>query len=132
VEPNTPLLSLLPSGARLQAQLLVPTRAAGFIRPGQEVALRYRAYPYQRFGHHLGRVTEVGRSVIQPNEISLPVPVQEAVYRVTVALPLQQVRAYGQAMPLQSGMALDADIRVDRRRLIEWVFDPLLSISGRL
>ena len=132
VEPSAPLLFILPAEAELQAQLLVPTRAAGFIRPDQQVALRYRAFPYQRFGHQLGKVTEVGRSVIQPNETSLPLPVQEAVYRVTVRLPLQQVRAYGQDMPLQAGMAVDADIRIDRRRLIQWVFDPLLSISGRV
>ncbi len=130
--PNAPLLSILPAGAELQAQLLVPTRAAGFIRPGQQVALRYEAFPYQRFGHHIGKVTEVGRTVIQPNESSLPMPVQEPVYRVTVRLPMQQVRAYGQAMALQAGMAVDADIRIDRRRLIEWVFDPLLSITGRV
>lgn len=130
--PNLPLLSILPAGAQLQAHLLVPTRAAGFIKPDQSVSLRYQAFPYQRFGHHLGEVVEIGRTVIQPNESSLPVTIQESVYRITVRLPQQQVQAYGQAMPLQAGMVLDADIHIDRRRLIEWVFDPLLSITGRI
>jgi membrane fusion protein len=132
VTSEQPLLSILPAGATLEARLLVPTRAAGFIRPGQDVALRYQAFPYQRFGHYLGKVTEVGRSVIQPNEISLPVPLQEPVYMVTVRLAAQQVRAYGQDLALQAGMTLDADVRVDRRRLIEWVFDPVLSVTGRV
>lgn len=132
VTSEQPLLSILPAGATLEARLLVPTRAAGFIRPGQDVALRYQAFPYQRFGHYLGQVTEVGRSVIQPNEISLPVPLQEPVYMVTVRLAAQQVRAYGQDLALQAGMTLDADVRVDRRRLIEWVFDPVLSVTGRV
>ncbi|HPP47922.1 MAG TPA: HlyD family efflux transporter periplasmic adaptor subunit, partial [Accumulibacter sp.] len=127
-----PLLTILPAGAELQAQLLVPTRAAGFIRPGQEVVLRYQAFPYQRFGHHLGQVSEVGRSVLQPGEAGLPLTIQEAVYRVTVRLPTQNVQAYGEAIALQAGMQLDADIQVDRRRLIEWVFDPLLSVMGRV
>lgn len=130
--PNMPLLSILPAGAELQAQLLVPTRAAGFIKPAQQVSLRYQAFPYQRFGHHRGEVVEIGRSVIQPDESSLPVDVRESVYRITVRLPQQLVQAYGQAMPLQAGMVLDADIHIDRRRLIEWVFDPLLSITGRI
>jgi len=130
--PAMPLLSILPAGAELQAQLLVPTRAAGFIKPTQQVSLRYQAFPYQRFGHHLGEVAEIGRTVIQPDESSLPVAIQESVYRITVRLPQQQVQAYGQAMPLQAGMVLDADIHIDRRRLIEWVFDPLLSITGRI
>ena len=132
VNPNVPLLSILPAGASLEAQLLVPTRAAGFIKPGQKVALRYQAFPYQRFGHHEGEVTRVGRSVIQPNESNLPLAVTEPVYRVTVKLPSQAVQAYGQAMTLQSGMGVDADIRLDRRRIIEWIFEPILSVTGRV
>jgi len=132
VSPGAPLMSILPEGAALEAELLVPTRAAGFIKPGQAVALRYQAFPYQRFGHHQGEVLRVGRSVIQPNEASVPLALSEPVYRVTVRLPAQQVRAYGQAMQLQAGMAVDADIWVDRRRVIEWVFDPILSITGRV
>src|SRR5690606_19007918 len=83
VTPEQPLLSILPAGAELEARLLVPTRAAGFIRPGQAVALRYQAFPYQRFGHYLGRVAEVGLTVIQPGEVRLPVAVDEPVYMVT-------------------------------------------------
>jgi membrane fusion protein len=130
--PGTPLLSILPAGAELEAHLLVPTRAAGFIRPDQTVALRYQAFPYQRFGHYLGEVREVGRTILQPQEAALPLPVQEPVYRITVKLPAQRVQAYGQSLALQSGMVLDADIWVDRRRLIEWVVDPLLSVVGRV
>ena len=130
--PGVPLLSILPAGAALEAQLLVPTRAAGFIKPGQTVALRYQAFPYQRFGHYQGEVLRVGRTVIQPNESSLPVTLNEPVYRVTVRLPAQQVLAYGQAMNLQSGMAVDADIWVDRRRVIEWLFDPIVSVTGKV
>lgn len=132
VAPDRPLLSLLPAGAALEARLLIPTRAAGFIRPGQDVALRYQAFPYQRFGHYPGEVTEIGRSVLRPGEIDLPVAFNEPVYLVTVRLAAQQVRAYGQNLALQPGMTLDADVHVDRRRLIEWVLDPLLSVTGRI
>lgn len=130
--PAQPLLSIVPADTGLEAQLLVPTRAAGFIRVGQTVALRYQAFPYQRFGHYQGRIVHVGRTVIQPNESNLPITLAEPVYRVTVALPSQQVRAYGQAMDLQPGMAVDADIWIDRRRIVEWLLDPLLSITGRV
>lgn len=132
VNPGVPLMSILPGDAALEAELLVPTRAAGFIKPGQTVALRYQAFPYQRFGHHQGEVLRVGRTVIQPNETSVPIALSEPVYRVTVRLPAQQVVAYGQAMSLQAGMAVDADIWVDRRRVVEWIFDPILSVTGRV
>jgi membrane fusion protein len=132
VNPNSPLLSILPAGAALEAQLLVPTRAAGFIKPGQHVALRYQAFPYQRFGHHDGEVVRVGRSVIQPNESNLPLALTEPVYQVSVKLPAQGVMAYGQTMNLQSGMGVDADVWIDRRRIIDWLFDPVLSVTGKV
>jgi membrane fusion protein len=49
-----------------------------------------------------------------------------------VRLATQQVLAYGQSIPLQAGMLLAADVEVDHRRLIEWLFDPIMSVTGRL
>jgi membrane fusion protein len=49
-----------------------------------------------------------------------------------VALDQQAVKAYGQAQPLAAGMRLDADVLLDKRRLIEWLFEPLLSVTGRV
>jgi membrane fusion protein len=54
------------------------------------------------------------------------------VYRVTVALEAQAVKAYGAELPLQAGMFLEADSWLERRRIIEWIFDPLDSITGRI
>ncbi|KQW02929.1 hypothetical protein ASC87_00850 [Rhizobacter sp. Root1221] len=132
VTPGTTLLSILPQGAQLQARLLVPTRAAGFLRPHQEVALRYPAFAYQRFGHHIGDVVEISRSVVRPQEANLPVAMDEPVYVVTVSLRQQAVRAYGREFPLQPDMTVDADVHLERRRLLDWVLDPVQSVTGRL
>jgi membrane fusion protein len=132
ITTTTPLLSIVPTEAILEAHLLVPSRAIGFIAPRQTVAVRYQAFPYQRFGSAKGYITEISKTLITPNEVTLPVPIQEPVYRVTVALDAQTVTAYGAEMPLQAGMVLDADICLDQRRLLAWVFDPLYSITGRL
>lgn len=131
VNTTSPMLSIFPTGAKLEAQLYVSTSAAGFIKIGQTVAIRYQAFPYQRFGHFLGKIIEVGHTVIQPGEANLPMQLQESVYRVKVQLPSQVVNARGETISLQAGMLLDADIWVDRRRLIDWIFDPLISVTGR-
>ena len=131
-QTTNPLLSILPEGAKMEAQLLIPSRAIGFIAPGQSVALRYQAFPYQRFGSHKGEVKEIAKTLIRPNEVDIPVSLNEPVYRVTVALASQAVEAYRNTIPLQSGMLLDADVSLDHRRLIEWIFDPLFSVTGKL
>jgi len=130
--PSTPLLSILPAGAKLHAELLVPSRSIGFIAREQNVALRYQAFPYQRFGLYRGRITEVSKTLINPGDASLPLPLKEPAYRVTVALESQSVSAYDQLVPLQAGMTIDADVLLDHRRLIEWVFDPLYSLTRRV
>lgn len=136
VSAGQSLLSELPSGSVLQAQLLVPSRAIGFIEPGSRVVLRYQAFPYQKFGQHYGRVADISRSALSPAEVAAVVgqSVQqtEPLYRVQVALDSQQVMAYGKAEPVKPGMALDADILMERRSLIEWVFEPLYGLGHRL
>lgn len=127
------LLTLLPDGSPLEAHLLAPSRSVGFIRAGQEVLLRYPAFPYQKFGSHRARVLSVSRSALAPAELAIA-PAdgsREPHYRVKVALESQTVAAYGRAEPLQAGMQVEADVFLDRRRLIEWVFEPLFSLAGR-
>lgn len=132
--PATALASLVPADARLQAHLFAPSSAVGFVRSEQAVLLRYQAYPYQKFGHQAGHVMQVSRTPLQAAELaSLALPASnEPLYRITVALDQQAVQAYGQAQPLAPGMQLDADVLLDRRRLIEWIFEPVLSIAGRV
>lgn len=134
IKPGQPLLSLLPAGSELEAQLLVPSSAIGFVHKGTPVVLHYQAFPYQKFGVQHGTVVQVSRSALTPVEITTlsgeqppPVPL----YRVEVRLAKQSVSAYGKQQPLLPGMALDADLLLDRRRMIEWIFEPLYGIAKR-
>jgi membrane fusion protein len=132
VQGGQVLLSLLPAGSHLLAQLQVPSRAIGFIELGDRVQLRYQAYPYQKFGHHGGRIVRISRSVVTLPGAPAGGPAREPMYRVLVALDRQSILAYGEPEPLRPGMLLDADILGERRRLYEWVLEPLYSVKGRL
>lgn len=132
-----PLLTIVPANTLLQAHLYVPSRGVGFLKPGQKVQLRLQAFPYQKFGFQEGTVVAVSRSASSPSELpqhlagATGAAAGEPVYRVTVDMPRQSVQAYGSATPLQAGMKVDADIFIESRRLIEWVFDPLFTITGK-
>jgi len=45
-----------------------------------------------------------------------------------VALDRPDIDAYGKRIPLQAGMLLNADIILERRPLMKWFLDPLLSV----
>lgn len=133
VQDGQTLFALLPEGAVLEAHLYVSSRAVGFVREGAVVQLRYQAFPYQKFGHQQGVVRRVSHSALGPSEqVALMGEVRSAepVYRVVVALQRQTVSAYGSEHALLPGMALEADILLEERRLIEWVFEPLYSLRG--
>ena len=130
-DPAIPQLAIVPAESVLEAQLLVPARAIGFVAPGQTVRLAYEAFPYQRFGLHAGRVRTVSGTLLRPAELVGPIASSDPAYRVTVALDQQSVAAFGHVFPLGADMTLKADIVFDRRSLLEWVLDPVLSLRGR-
>jgi len=136
VSVGQPLMSLLPEGSQLQAQLLVPSRAIGFINVGDVVLLRYPAFPYQKFGHQRGRVLRVSRSGVGQNQSAAGQANTTAAnggdeyFRILVSLERQSITVYGQQEPLRPDMIVEADILGERRRLYEWLFEPLYSLSG--
>ena len=127
-----PLMSLIPADTQLQADLYVPSRSIGFVRVGNEARVQYQAFPYQKFGSHKGKVTKISRTAVPSQELPFPAAATDFYYIVTVVPELNHVVAYGKKETLQTGMQVDADIWLDRRTLIEWILEPLFSISGRM
>lgn len=132
VAQTRPLAHILPEGSELIAELLLPTRSAGFIEIGQNTRLRFDAFPYQRFGYIESEIIRVDRALISPNEVSLPIALSEPVYRLRAKLDQQKIKAFGQSYNLKSGMLFHADIMLEKRSLIEWLFEPILTLKGRI
>ena len=137
VSPASALASLVPQGAVLQAQLYAPSSAVGFVRPGQAVRLRLEAFPYQKFGPLEGRVLQVSRTPLAAGELATqalaaaqPARGGEALFRITVALDEAATAQWPQ--PLAAGMRLQADVLLERRRLVEWLFEPLFGLRQRM
>ncbi len=129
---EAPIATIVPRGSGLHAQLLVPTRAIGFVQPGHEVVLRYDAFPFQRFGHYRGTVAAISRTVWSQGERLGPLTVREPVYRIDVRLERQSVNAGGQEFVLRPGMLVNADLLLERRTVFEWIFEPVLELRERL
>ena len=132
VAAETLLATIVPKGSGLHAELLVPTRAIGFIAAGQEVVLRYEAFPYERYGQYRGVIAGISRTVWSPGEKIGPLSVREAAYRISVKLDQQEVAALGQQFPLRAGMLANADILLEKRTILEWILEPVLQLRGRL
>jgi membrane fusion protein len=126
-DPKHMQLEIIPLDSTLQAQLFFPTRAFGFVRPGQQVRLLYDAFPYQKFGTYRASVTKVSQTILTGNDATGPITLKEPAYRVTVAPERPDIDAYGLKMPLQPGMLLKADVILEQRSLMRWLLDPVFS-----
>ncbi len=123
---------ILPIGGRLEVELLAPSRAIGFVQAGQDVEVSLQAFPYQRFGTVPGTIRSVSSTVLGPNEVNFQgLRVEEPVFRIRVSLARETVQAYGQAVPMQPGMLVSAEIVFDRRSLLRWLFDPVYAVGQR-
>lgn len=129
--PASPLMAIVPEGARMKAEIYAPSRAIGFVQVGQETRLLYDAFPYQRFGSFKGKVEMISKVLIDPRESAIPLKLEEPVYKVSVLLDEQNIAAFGQAYPLQPGMALTANIVLERHSFIDWLLTPLRAVANR-
>jgi membrane fusion protein len=127
-DPRRLQMEIVPNESIMQAELFVPARGIGFVQPGQEVRILYEAFPYQQFGTYSGRVLKVSQTILTKSDTVGPIELKEPAYRITVALDRQDIDAYGKKIPLQADMLLRADLILEKRSLISWLLDPLLSV----
>ncbi|WP_191629133.1 HlyD family secretion protein [Pandoraea terrae] len=136
---NKHLVSIIPIDQPLEAHLYVQSEAVGLLKPEIPVTLRYRAFPYQKFGLQKGRILSISETSAPPDEITDIAPYHGLanehgpLFLVKVRLDRQWVSGvHGEVLRLRAGMLLDANIARETRRLHEWAFAPLYRIRDKL
>lgn len=140
VAAGNALASIVPLESQLEAQLYVPSRAMGFVGKGQKVLVRYAAFPYQKYGLQHAIIHEVTQSPMTNGQdaatgaggLNTGLQASDSIYRVTARLAVQAIDAHGQINLLKPGMALDADIVQDKRKIYEWFFEPILGFRKNM
>ncbi len=125
-----PLMKILPFNADLMAELFVPVRQSGFLKPKNQVMIHYDAFPYARFGASKAIIQEISRSVSIDAEEEKPIHIGQPYYKVSALLNEQYVKVYGVDKKIQHGMTLSAVIIGQKRKVWQWIMDPLYSFYG--
>jgi membrane fusion protein len=138
VDGTMALATVVPDGARLEAELYAPSRAIGFVSPGDEVYLRYQAFPYQKYGQQRGTVAGIANTPLTSAELARvnvftagAAGGGEPMYRIAVDLQPKSVDLYSKKNALRTGMLLDADVVQEKRQLYEWALQPLYTLSRK-
>jgi len=120
------VLTIVPQAARMEVELQVPSESIGFVRVGTPVLLKYSPFPYQKFGTHRGTVSFVPLAPqlgVDPSSVQSP-----AIYVVKVKLERQSIRTQQGPVRLVPGMAVTANMMLEKRRLYEWILTPIYSL----
>ncbi|QEY32411.1 HlyD family efflux transporter periplasmic adaptor subunit [Synechococcus sp. RSCCF101] len=111
-----PLLQLVPDDD-LQAQAFAPNQDLAFIRAGQEAEIALSAYDSSLYGRLPATVALVSQDALPPDEIY-----QYPHFPITLELEQQVLERNGQTFELQPGMALTAQIKLQKRTLLQLFF----------
>jgi hemolysin D len=135
------LATVTPTDGALQVEALVANMDIGFVRVGQEVAVKLDAFPFTRFGALHGRVVAIAAAAVDEQqakrslanattpgnapESSAPGQTQSFVFPVIVAIDETAMRVDGATIPLTPGMTAAVDIKTESRRVIDYLLSPL-------
>ncbi|HEX7642755.1 MAG TPA: HlyD family efflux transporter periplasmic adaptor subunit, partial [Noviherbaspirillum sp.] len=126
VMPGDQLMTIWPSNTSLEARVVVGSDLIGVINVGQEIFIRHRSYPYQKYGMQRALVTQVSKSPIQ-----IAGSPGQSGYVVYAKLGDVEGAEAHSTIRLVPGMEFDADVLLERRTLLDWVLQPFRGFQAR-
>ncbi|WP_235816915.1 HlyD family type I secretion periplasmic adaptor subunit [Bordetella ansorpii] len=118
-----PLMLVVPEEHVMEVEAFLENKDVGFVQPGQDAEVKIEAFPYTRYGIVPGKVTSVSDDAIQDEKRGL-------VYAVRVALSHTSIPVQDSEIRLSPGMAVTAEIKTGRRRVIQYFLGPLIEYGS--
>ena len=115
------ILTIVPQQG-LKAEIFVSNKDIGFVKTGLLAKVRVDAFPFTRYGELEGKVYQIGADSLPPSEIA-------NYYRFPVKLSLNRsfLKSQGVVIPLRSGMAITANLKLREKRVISLISDLLVD-----
>jgi len=132
VQPGTVLVSLVPEDEPLWAEVLIENKDIGFVAADQPVRVKLLAYQFQKYGMLEGVVRTVSADSSMPTELAPQGGGQPNVpmFKALIELGDQQLWAKGLALPLAAGMQVSAEIKQDKRTVLEYLLSPVQRVAS--
>ncbi|SDH82147.1 HlyD family type I secretion periplasmic adaptor subunit [Pseudomonas panipatensis] len=113
-----PLMVLVPRDQPLEIEAQLENKDIGFVHPGQDVAIKVETFNFTKYGVLHGKVLSLSDDAIEDEKRGL-------LYSLRIELNQSHIRVGSQDVPLTPGMAVRAEIKTDRQRVIDYFLSPL-------
>ncbi len=138
VQPGTVLLSLVPIGEPLVAEVYVRNEDIGFVREGQQARVKLSAYPFTKYGLLEGRVTTISADASRLSAATSggdqsrasETVATSSPFKARIRLERQKLRWEGALLPVVAGMQVQAEIRQGDRTVMEYLMSPVKRVMS--
>jgi len=113
-----PLMVIVPSDEPVEVEAMLENKDIGFVRPGQEVEIKVETFTFTKYGVVHGVVTSISNDAIEDERLGL-------VYSARIQLKENSVQVGGNHIALSPGMAVRAEVKTDKRKVIDYFLSPL-------
>lgn len=141
------VMRIVPRDARLEIEAYLANKDVGFVKPGQQAVIKLEAFPFLRYGTISATVDHVAHDAIpepdaqatesDPTKANRSAKafagaqrVQNLVFPVKLTPDKTTMQIDGQIVPLTPGMAISVEIATGSRRILEYVFSPLVETAS--
>ena len=127
VQPAQTLMVIVPFASEVEVEAQILNRDIGFVREGQPVRVKFEAFPFTDYGWIDGTVESISRDAVEDERLGL-------VYSARIRLERNFIMLGDRRQPIGPGMAVQAEVRTGRRRIIQYLLSPIsrtVSEAGR-
>jgi hemolysin D len=146
VSSGQEIMRIVPDDAGLEIEVYVLNKDIGFVRSGQEAVVKIESFPFTQYGTIGAHVTRIARDAIPEPDASLiegdparaansatfagAQRTQNLVFPITLHPDSTTIEVNGQPFQLTSGMATTVEIKTGTRRILEYLFSPLVEVGS--
>jgi hemolysin D len=115
-----PLMVIVPSDNPLEVEAMFENKDIGFVKAGQEAAVKIETFQYTKYGTIDAEVATVSHDAINDEKRGL-------IYSSRVRMDKTTLMVDGTEVSLSPGMAVTVEVKTGSRRVIEYFLAPLLQ-----
>ena len=113
-----PLMVIVPDDAEVTAEVVIDNKDVGFVREGQVAEVKLDTFPFTRYGTVLAKVQTLAADAVNDEK-------RGPIFPATLVLASNTINVDGKRIRLGPGMNLSAEIKTGRRRVIEYLLNPV-------
>lgn len=120
VTPAQKLVSIVPIDTPLVVKATVMSKDIGFIKEGMPVLVKVDTFDFQKYGMINGVVKKISKDSVDDQKLG-------PIYDVYVTPLNKTLMVEGKETPISTGMSLTAEIKINKRRIIEFFIYPMIK-----